>query len=281
MRTTTRTAIAVAVVAIGSIALSGCALLPVHRSADSATLSDTVTSVRLDDPSGGVTLDGDADTTEIRIEREFRYWGGPGRDFGATYEVDGSELVLGGCGRRCSVAYTIELPLGVDVRGTTSNGEVDLSGVGTVDVSTSNGRIELEEVTGRITVSTSNGRIEGSELRGDGITAKTSNGSIELELDTPQDVRANTSNGAITLRVPDGDYEIVAETSNGGRNITVPSNPNGAFLLDLGTSNGAITVDRAMGPGSTPSPDDGPDTDDGPDPDDGQDPTPSPGPDAN
>ncbi|HEY9425333.1 MAG TPA: DUF4097 family beta strand repeat-containing protein [Microterricola sp.] len=245
MRTTIRTATrisgAVAGLAIGATILSGCALLPAHGMGDETTLSDTVTSVRIDDPSGSVSVSGETGATGIRIEREIKYWGNK-RDIGPTYEVDGDELVLSGCGRRCTVEYSIELPAGVDVSGQTENGEIELSDVNNVEVSTSNGRIELEDVTGRVEVGTSNGRIEGSGLSGNGITAKTSNGSIELELATPQDVRASTSNGAIVLRVPAGGYEVIAETSLGGKNIDIASDPNGEFLLDLETSNGAITV---------------------------------------
>ena len=250
MRTTIRTATrisgAVAGLAIGATILSGCALLPAHGMGDETTLSDTtVTSVRIDDPTGSVSISGETAATGIHIEREIKYWGAK-RDIGPTYEVNGDELVLSGCGHRCTVEYSIELPAGVDVSGQTENGAIELSEVNNVEVSTSNGRIELEDVTGRVEVGTSNGRIEGSGLSGDGIIAKTSNGAIDLELATPQDVRANTSNGAIILRVPAGDYEVVAETSNGGENIDIASDPNGKFLLDLGTSNGSITVrDRA------------------------------------
>ncbi len=252
MRTTTRTATrfagAVAGLAIGATILSGCALLPAHGIGDETTLSDagTVTSVRIDDPSGSVSVSGETGATEIRIERDIKYWGNK-RDIGPTFEVDGDELVLSGCGRRCTVEYTVELPAGVDVSGRTENGAIELSDVNDVEVSTSNGRISLEDVTGRVEVGTSNGRIEGSELSGDGIVAKASNGSIELELATPQDVRANTSNGAITLRVPAGEYEVVTETSNGGTNVDIATDPNGEFLLDLGTSNGSITVRDSAG----------------------------------
>lgn len=246
MRTTIRTATrisgALAGLSIGATILSGCALLPAHGMGDETMLSDTtVTSVRIDNPTGSVSISGDTSATGIHIEREIKYSGAK-RDIGPTYEVNGDELVLSGCGRRCTVEYSIELPAGVDVSGQTENGTIELSEVNNVEVSTSNGRIELEDVTGRVEVGTSNGRIEGSGLSGNGIIAKTSNGAIDLELATPQDVRANTSNGAIILRVPAGDYEVVAETSLGGTNIDIASDPNGEFLLDLETSNGAITV---------------------------------------
>ncbi len=241
MRTTARALTAAAGIAVAALALSGCSLLPAHTSADTATLTDTVGSVRIDGTSGNVTVQGVPGASGIRIERTFNYWGSK-RDFGPTYEVSGDELVLSGCGNRCAVAYTIELPAGVDVSGSTDNGAIELEAVNDVDVQTSNGGISLDDVTGRVKAATSNGRIEGEGLAGPGVTAKTSNGSITLELDSPQSVRANTSNGAITLRVPSGSYEVNAETSLGGKTIDIPTDPNGTFLLDLETSNGAITV---------------------------------------
>lgn len=241
MRTTVRAVTAAAGIAIAAVALSGCGLLPAHKTVDAATLSDTVDAVRIDGNSGSITVQGVSGATDIRIEREIHYWGNK-REFGATYTVSGDELVLSGCGSRCSVNYTVELPAGVNVSGRTDNGAIELEAVNDVDVETSNGRISLDEVTGRVQASTSNGRIEGEGLTGTGIIAKTSNGSIELELETPQNVRANTSNGSITLHVPSGSFNVRAETSNGGKNINIPTDPNGTFLLDVGTSNGSITL---------------------------------------
>jgi DUF4097 and DUF4098 domain-containing protein YvlB len=164
------------------------------------------------------------------------------RPDGATHRVDGDTLELGGCGRNCSVDYTIELPAGVDVRGSTTNGAIELSEVDEVEVQTSNGRIELDDVSGSIAVETSNGRISGSDLNGGGVRASTSNGAIELELGEPQDVEASTSNGAIELTVPAADYRVSTETSNGRTDVGIPNDSDGQFSLDLRTSNGSITV---------------------------------------
>jgi DUF4097 and DUF4098 domain-containing protein YvlB len=156
--------------------------------------------------------------------------------------VQGDTLELRGCGPRCSVEYTIDVPAGADVRGQTSNGAIKLRDVGQVEVGTSNGRIELEDVQGTIDVETSNGRIEGDDLNGDGIRAESSNGAIDLELGTAQDVEARTSNGAIELTVPADSYRIATETSNGSTDLRVANDPDGRFTLDLRTSNGSITV---------------------------------------
>ncbi len=210
---------------------------------DEATVDAAVSEIELDDTDGGVTVRGVEGATGITLERTIRYRGD--RTFDETHSVDGDTLVLGGCGRNCSVKYTLEVPAGLDVSGHTENGEIDLTLVHDVDVETSNGLITLDGVTGSITADTSNGRIEGSGLEGDGIEASTSNGAIQLELDVAQDVEARTSNGSIDLTVPDGSYRVNAETSNGRTDIAVPNDSSGEHTLDLSTSNGSITVESS------------------------------------
>lgn len=235
-----RVAMAAAVTAVTVGGLAGCNVIgPPQRFTDEFTVNEEIATIELDNATGGVTVIG-TDATEVTVERTVSYIGN--REIGDTHDVDGDTLELGGCGRFCWVSYTVEAPEGVDVRGTTSNGAIELTAVGEVDVRTSNGRIELEDVSDRISAETSNGRIIGSELNGDGIRVGTSNGAIELELGEAQDVEARTSNGAIELTVPEATYRVTAETSNGSTEIGVADDPDGEFSLELRTSNGSITV---------------------------------------
>lgn len=236
-----RTSVAIAVTAVAAGVLGGCGLLgPAERFSDETTVREEIRTIQLVDSSGSVTVRGVEDATEVTIERTVSYRGD--REVDETHRVDGDTLELRGCGRRCSVDYTIEVPAVVDVRGSTSNGAIELSAVGEVDVRTSNGRIDLEEVAGTVAAETSNGRIIGRDLNGDGVRVSTSNGAIELELGEPQDVEASTSNGAITLEVPSASYRVSTDTSNGSTNIEVANEDDGRFSLDLRTSNGSITV---------------------------------------
>ena len=238
-----RALLAAAVTALVAGSLGGCALLtPPERFTDEATVNEEIRTIELVDSSGGVTVRGADGATEVEIERVVSYRGD--RPSGETHEVSGDTLELHGCGRRCTVEYTIDVPAGVDVRGSTSNGAIELSDVGEVDVQTSNGRIELEDVAGGVVAQTSNGRIIGRDLDGDGVRASTSNGAIDLELGEPQDVEARTSNGAIDLTVPSDSYRVITETSNGGTDVEVPNDSDGRFTLDLHTSNGSITVEE-------------------------------------
>jgi DUF4097 and DUF4098 domain-containing protein YvlB len=238
-----RASLAAAVTAVVVGALGGCALLtPPERFSDEATVNEEIRTIELVDSSGSVTVRGTEGGTEVEIERTVSYRGDRPTD--ETHEVSGDTLELHGCGRRCTVEYTIDVPAGVDVRGSTSNGAIKLSDVGEVDVQTSNGRIELDEVAGSVIAQTSNGRIIGRDLDGDGVRATTSNGAIDLELGEPQDVEARTSNGAIDLTVPSDTYRVTTETSNGSTDIEVPNDSDGRFTLDLRTSNGSITIEE-------------------------------------
>ena len=240
-----RTTLAAAATVLVVGGFGGCGFLqPPRQFSDETTIDDTIASIELTDPAGSVTVRGVVGATETSIERRVSYFGQE-RSIGETHSVGGDTLELGGCGRRCSIAYVIEVPDGVDVNGSTANGSIRLRAVGEVDVQTNNGRIELEDIAGDVQVETSNGRIDGRDLNGDGVRAVTSNGAIQLELGTGQDVEARTSNGGIRITVPEGDtYRVTADTSNGRTDIGVANDADGRFSLELHTSNGPITVDE-------------------------------------
>ncbi|ALM41062.1 DUF4097 family beta strand repeat-containing protein [Streptomyces albidoflavus] len=235
-------ALTVSVVAVG--ALTSCGLGRGERYEDESTLTgaDKITSVRLENDSGSVKVNGveDGASTPYKLHRELDYRGE--RPSGATHRIEDGVLVLGDCGNRCSVSYTVDVPAGVPVGGEIANGAIRLARVGAVEVSTGNGRVELRGVTGPVKVRSTNGPVKGTALQTDRIQARTSNGKIDLASDTPADIRAETSNGAVTLTVPEAAYRVSADTSNGSRAIDVPDDPKGKFTLDIRTSNGAVTV---------------------------------------
>lgn len=233
---------AVLLAVAGVIGLSSCGLLPEERFEDDAEVSKKITSVRVDSDSGGVTLRGrDGSRADaVSVHREVAYKGDEPE--GATHRVEDGTLVLGGCGNRCSVDYTVALPAGLPVEGQTSNGALRLSRVGKVHLSTDNGRVELKDVRGDVEVRTSDGRIKGRGLHGRSIRAKTSNGDIDLSPVTEQRIHAETSNGDISVTAPAGPYRVSAETSNGDKDVTVPRDADDGTPLDLTTSNGDITV---------------------------------------
>lgn len=164
------------------------------------------------------------------------------------------ETIVTGKNVRVSVDYIIKVPNDAIV-GTveTSNGRVDLQGVsGNITVTASNGGIYAEDLSGRLTATTSNGRIEvdgvsgGGVLTtsnaglvvknsGDSITATTTNGDILVE-DSTGDVVLNSSDGAIRVKSLDG--YVSAKTSNGAVKIT-----GATGIVTAETSNGSLTAE--------------------------------------
>ncbi|MQS17769.1 DUF4097 family beta strand repeat protein [Streptomyces kaniharaensis] len=228
-------ALVIAGIAVGG--LSACS--PRTEFSDDATVTEKVTAVRLDTSAGSVTVHGKAGATQIAVHRTIGY---EHDRPGATTRLENGVLVLGGCGDDCSASYTVEIPAGLPITGETSAGEISLSQVGEVSVRTSSGSITLDGVAGPVDVHTSNGAIEGTGLQGDRIRAQTSNGRIRLTPGKAQDVTAKTSNGAITLTVPAAAYHVITSNSSGDIHVGVPDDPAGRYRLDLGTSNGGITV---------------------------------------
>ncbi|MET8544854.1 DUF4097 family beta strand repeat-containing protein [Kitasatospora sp. NPDC004799] len=222
--------------------LSACGLAPDSNFSDDATVSERITAVKLDTTSGGVTLRGKDGLDKVSVHRSVSY---KNDKPGVTSRVENGVLVLGGCGQHCSVTYTVEVPAGLPITGGTSSGAVSLSQVGSVQVSTHSGSVNLDGVKGSTEVKTTNGAITGRGLNGDRIQAQTSNGAIDIVSAKPQDVSASTSNGAITLTVPAAKYKVSAKTGNGHKDIGVSDDPSGQYQLTLSTSNGRISVKQA------------------------------------
>ncbi|MEV4337046.1 DUF4097 family beta strand repeat-containing protein [Streptomyces sp. NPDC049590] len=224
-------------------ALSSCSLVKGDTYEDDGTLSGKITSVRLDNGSGGATINGVSGGRSLSLHRRIEYRGD--KPDGPTHRIENGVLILSGCSGHCSVNYTVDVPAGIPVSGDVSSGAVHLSKVGSVKVTTSSGRVEMNGVTGTVQVKTTNGRITGEGIRSSQIQAQTSNGRINLTPDTPANVHARTSNGSITLTLPRAGYRVTAETNNGDKNIDVPNDPSGQYELGLKTSNGDITVKNA------------------------------------
>jgi Putative adhesin len=99
------------------------------------------------------------------------------------------------------VRYTVKVPASAEVRFTTVNGGIELTGL-----------------TGRINAETTNGGIQARGIGGP-IEASTTNGGVDVELARVADpgVKLECTNGGIKLRLPsDARATISASVTNGG-----------------------------------------------------------------
>jgi len=155
----------------------------------------------------------------------------------------------------------VRLPRDIDLSLRTTNGKLEIAEIdGRVDASTTNGSVHLEGSNGDAELDSTNGKISAGPVEGD-LHASTTNGSIEIK-GAAGDVQASTTNGAISLEVKRGTgFRLNASTTNGRVSVDLPSDEfNGEFnrrrtrvegqygdgrhRIELHTTNGAIRIFR-------------------------------------
>lgn len=161
---------------------------------------------------------------------------------GATVKLSSrtARLPLGGTQYR--VDYDVRAPAGIALNLSATNGEIDVT-----------------DWEGRVEMSATNGSLEGTGLKGE-VEASTTNGKIEIRIAqlSERGVKLETTNGEVSVEVPkDAKSRILARVTNG--NISVdglnadpsPSNTRrryeaaingGGPTVSIETTNGGISV---------------------------------------
>jgi len=234
--------------------LLGAILLLGTLAASSARAEDFERTVQVE-PGGTLRIELstgsiDVETHELsEVEIDARTSGWASRAMRFELEHDGDELHL--TGSRSSwlpalgagrVEVRARIPELFSIELHTSGGHIDIQEVtGQVEAHTSGGNIELNQIDGEIEVETSGGNIKAREIRGN-LSAQTSGGSIHLS-EVNGDVEVETSGGPIRIRDVDGQVE--AQTSGGAISVRFSGAPAG----DLETSGGSIEVQFSAGEG--------------------------------
>lgn len=143
--------------------------------------------------------------------------------------VDGGRIRADGprVARRESwgVSYAVRVPRGTDLQVRTTNGGIDVTDVsGDIEFRATNGGVRLTGVAGDVRGRTTNGGLH-VELAGEGWTGS----GMDVE----------TTNGGVTLLIPEGyDAELVTGTRNGGIDIDFPIMVQGRLGRQLRTTLG-------------------------------------------
>jgi DUF4097 and DUF4098 domain-containing protein YvlB len=121
-----------------------------------------------------------------------------------------------------------------------TNGHIVLSRVdGDYRAETTNGAIDLRELNGVVRAHTTNGHIKG-DLNSGAVTADTTNGSVELKIEKPQAgeaMRLGSTNGGIRLELAEFNNNAVrAQTTNGGITLRIPEQTSAALRAENTTS---------------------------------------------
>ncbi|MEU5159951.1 DUF4097 family beta strand repeat-containing protein [Streptomyces sp. NPDC020875] len=230
---------AVAVAGLVAAGASGCGLNG-DSFDDNSAISGRITSVLLENGGGDVTVKGMSGTRSLTLERRVEYR--DDRPKKPTHRIENGVLVLGGCGKDCSVEYDVEVPEGIPVRGELNKGSVKLSRVGAVKVTTKSGRIELNGVKGAVEVKTSKGRITGRNIAGNRVTATAGDGTVHMTVRTPASVTVTTDGGRINMRVAKARYQVAVASDGGDKNVDIAHDPAARHKIKLTSKDGDIML---------------------------------------
>jgi hypothetical protein len=146
-------------------------------------------------------------------------------------------------GRRyVTVAMTVLVPRGAQVKVATGNGAVSVERVGgDVQASTGNGRVDVSGTDGGVRVSTGNGDVTVTAAKG-AVRVSTGNGRVNVTT-SEGPVEARTGNGDIDVSMSQlkAADDMTFSTGSGGVRVTLPSGYNGE--LDATTGNGELRSD--------------------------------------
>jgi hypothetical protein len=260
--------------------LTGCGIrIMKYEFSDDHVVAEKYTSVKIrsDQDSGDVTIRYQQGLTETKIHRKVEH-GRDNKPSGVAHRIEGSTLVLDGCGRDCEINYEVLVPSAdISVVGDIGSGDTIFEGLASVELKTGSGRvttrdiagdvkvkagsgdftatrvggevtadlgsgrIELDAVKGKVLANTGSGDISGTALGGEVIADSTS-GRVELRLTAAKPVRANSGSGDITVRTPGGPYKITGDSGSGDRRVHVATDPNASLELNLTTGSGDVEV---------------------------------------
>jgi hypothetical protein len=146
--------------------------------------------------------------------------------------------------RRGHAHLELRVPRGTSVEVSSSNGKICVENLqGSVRARSSNGSVDVAGVVGDIDVSASNAKVCCSSTQGH-LVARSSNGKIQLE-DHRGSIDASTSNGLIVADVEElGRDGVQLATSNGRIVLELPEHVDAD--VDIRVDNGTIRNDREL-----------------------------------
>ncbi|ONI82737.1 hypothetical protein ALI22I_39820 [Saccharothrix sp. ALI-22-I] len=243
-----------------AVALTSCVRLVQKGFDDTHSVSDQVTEVRIQNGSGDVVIRSRVGAGDTEIRRRVEYPRNTDKPSGVAHRMEGSTLVLDGCGSRCHVDYEVTVPSkDVRITGQNSSGNVRLEGVASVEVEIGSGDASVRDVAGVVRIDNGSGKVEVADVGGDftgqvgsgnttlsdmrgRVTIQNSSGDVDVRMAAVLSVRAEAGSGNLTVSVPRGAYKVDVDANSGDKSIDVENDPNATAELVLTSGSGDVTV---------------------------------------
>ncbi|HEX6685814.1 MAG TPA: DUF4097 family beta strand repeat-containing protein [Candidatus Limnocylindrales bacterium] len=190
-----------------------------------------------------------APVTATEIVRELR-WTGSVPQYTESWE-GGMLRIRHNCGDSdddvCSIGYRVRVPEGVEVRASTSSGDVRITGTtAPVTVRTVSGGVDLTGVTGKLTVETVSGSVSASGLTVKEATVMATSGDIELGFAAaPDALTLRSTSGDTTVRLPAAErspFRVSVRTVSGSQQVGVDRSQSAARFIDAESTSGDVKI---------------------------------------
>jgi DUF4097 and DUF4098 domain-containing protein YvlB len=192
----------------------------------------------------GIRISADQNSAEIKVVA----------DFDKTVAAQAGEYST-----NAMVSFDVYVPRNANIQLSSGDGRLELEGVnGNLNLDTGDGRIEVRAAAGHLTAKTGDGRIEVENFNG-GVSADTGDGRINLDGRFEQ-LMAKTGDGSIVLALP-ADFNAIIETdaesvdNEAGLTLTEEQGSSkrlkrwkigqGGNVLSLRTGEGRIILQRS------------------------------------
>lgn len=144
--------------------------------------------------------------------------------------------------RNVTVAMTVLVPRGAQLRVATGNGAVSVQQVGgEIQATTGNGRVTVAGTDGAVRVTTGNGDVEVHDAKG-AVRVTTGNGRVDVTTaQGPVDARSGNGDIDVRMSAVRANEDMGFHTGSGSVRVTLPASYNGE--LDASTGNGELRSD--------------------------------------
>ncbi len=213
-------------------AIAGCGTRISPATAENSyTVTEPVTSLKIDNPVGNTQIEG-TDTNTISVTEQLHYTGNPPQ---TSYPITGRQLALSyTCPgvfdvNSCSVTYVVKVPRGLAVQIDDNVGSTTLTGL-----------------AGQLTLTSSTGNIDATGLTSTAVRAHANAGTITLGFTAPPTtVDAQAQVGSVTIRLPAGTaYAVDAGSQVGVADVTVQRDPGSQHRITARSQVGSVSIDN-------------------------------------
>ncbi|HEY6423715.1 MAG TPA: DUF4097 family beta strand repeat-containing protein [Pseudonocardiaceae bacterium] len=233
------------IMALGAVLLTACVLAVAGCSTTSTststsagatntqndyTITEPVTSLKIDNPAGENQIEG-TDATTVSVTEKLSYTGTPPQ---TSHPVTGGQLALSyTCPsgvldvKVCGVTYVVKVPRRLAIQVNNKAGATTLNGL-----------------AGQLTLTSTAGEIDATALTSSAVSAQASAGTITLEFTAPPTtVDAQAQVGSVTVWLPAGTaYAVDAGSQVGSAQVTVQQDPGSTHHITAHSQVGSVTV---------------------------------------